>query len=138
MSITLAVNESSMHIYDFCKNAKFVDPDYPADITEDVRREMQDMHPSMIIGSGVLGMSMYKITYEYDTNRGNHRNGCRYLFLKDGDPINSLCEYERDIMIEGLVEKHFSNYNFKFPYRAISNVNILEIVKYANAEISIG
>ena len=133
-----AVKDNSIHIYDFCKNAKFIDPDYPADITDDVKMMLQDLHPSMIIGRGILGMTVYKVSYEYDTKRGNHKKGYKMLFLKDGDSINYLDFYERDIMIEGLMQEYFSDYNYKYPYRVISNVKILEIVQFANAELSIG
>lgn len=134
----MKIKDSSLHIYEFCKNAKFVDPDYPADITEEVKATLKDMHPSMIIGSGVLGMTVYKVSYSYHTIRGNYREGYKMLFLKEGDPINFLEGFERDIMIEGRMQIYFDNFNFKYPFRAISNVQILDVVQYANAELNIG
>lgn len=135
---TVKIKNGSMHIYDFCKNAKFIDPDYPYDITEDMKAILKDLHPSMIIGSGVLGMTVYKVSYGYITKRGNYKEAYKMLFLKEGDPINYLDSFERDIMIEGLIQRYIDNFNIMYPYRAISNVKILDIVKYANAELNIG
>lgn len=138
-STAVKIKNSSMHIYDFCKNAKFIDPDYPIyDITDQMKDMLKDLHPTMIIGSGVLGMTVYKVSYGYTTKRKNYKEAYKMLFLKEEDPVNSLDTFERDIMIEGLIQNYVIDFNHKYPYRALSNVEILDIVKYANAELSIG
>lgn len=125
-----------MVLQDFCMCAKFVDPDYPIDITSDVQEHLKDIHPSMIIGSGVLGMELFLIKYSYTTKRGNDRKAHKFMFV----PQDELPDepYEKEIMVRIKAEQFFKDYNFNNPWRAISNVEILEVVPYANAQLAIG
>lgn len=138
MRVTESVNSlgSAICLYDFVMAAKYVDIDYPADITEQMQEELKDLHPSMIIGGGVVGLNMYKIEYSYTTKRGNRKTGTKYMLANALGMLDE--EFENSIMVEGEFMNWVTNFNAKFPFRAISNVKILEITPYASANLSIG
>ena len=139
MSDKLRLRDGSVQMYDFCQAAKFRDPDYPMDITKEVRDVLKDVHPSMVIGFGALALRLYKIQYSYHTVRGNEKEGTKYLLLPPSDPTYALEEhFEREVMIEGILQESIKDYNRKFPYRAISNVEILEVSLIADANLAIG
>lgn len=124
----------SIHPFEFLQYACFSECNYPADITEVVKDELKDIHPSMFIGDNI-SFKMYKVTYLYTTMRGNEKQSYKYLFLKE---YEGLDEYEASIMVEGILENWIQDFNFKFPFRAILNVKILDIVPYAKASLMVG
>ena len=138
MRVKKSFNNRGKGIYlsDFLKHAMFVDPFIPADITEGVRKELCDLHPSMIIGGGVIGLEMYQIRYSYTTKRESNREN-KKLIIMNSDP-EPLDMFERSIMVEDAFLNWVEQFNTNYSYRAISNVKVLEIVPYANANLAIG
>lgn len=120
-------------VYDFACNAKFSDPDYPADMTAEMREKFKDMHPSMVIGGGNFNMIVYLVTYSYVTVRGNQREGHRYLFIP-AEKVDDEMDYEVTRVFDSYIDK----FNRENPHRAFSNVQILDVERYANAELAIG
>lgn len=124
----------SIHPFEFLQSAKFANCSYPADITEVVKDELKDVHPSMFIGDDIFFM-LFKIAYSYNTNRGNYRESYKVVFLND---FEGLSEYEASIMAETKFQSWLDTFNRQYPFRAISNVQILEIVPFANASLLVG
>lgn len=70
---SMKVHDGRIHFYDFWQHATFTDPDYPVVITDEVRDELKDMHPSKFVAVGTLGMMIYKVKYSYSTKSGNYK-----------------------------------------------------------------
>lgn len=138
MRVTESVNAlgRAICLYDFVMSAKYVDMVYPMDITKEMQEELKDLHPSMIIGGGVIGLNMYKITYQYSTKRDNGKTGKKYMFANATEMAAD--DFEASIMVEGEFINWVTRFNAKFPFRSISNVKILEVVPCACANLSIG
>ena len=102
-----------------------------ADGTE-VLEMLQNMHPMQIINSSV-SIPVFRVTYEYETKRRNHRTGEKYYFGNVGgaDP------FEQEIMADTFLSQWVDAFNTDHPFRAISNVKILEVVHYANAYLNL-
>ena len=113
-------------------NTTFEDPNYPADITEEVRNRLCDIHPSMIIGSG--SFELFMVSYSYTTKRGNDRTAEKFIFIPQGELPDD--DSEKSDIVRKKTERFFSNYNEKNPWRAITNLRIKEILPYANAELA--
>lgn len=126
--------KNRIHPFEFLQTARFRECFYPADITDDVREELKDIHPSLIIGDNISFM-IFKITYSYTDNRGHNKERYKYVLLKE---YADLDEYEASIMAEGLFQTWVSDFNFKYPFRAISNVKILENTPRCNAHLLVG
>lgn len=125
-----------IQLRDFAMHAQFVDPDYPADITEEVRSTLKDLHPSKVIGGGNFRCVMFRVEYSYKTKRGNDRDNYKYIFI----PENDLPEegYEREIIVQDEFNKAIEKFNFDNPYRIIQDVEITNIITYADAKLAIG
>lgn len=120
-----------MHIHKFADLAVFdevgVGGTLPA--TAEYRDFIKKLHPAQIL-TGRLPPPLLEVTYSYVTNRGNYKVAKKYLLLR------SLHE---DIDIEVDMELHdwADAQNKAYPYRRISNVQILEINLIAYATISL-
>jgi hypothetical protein len=77
--------------------------------------EVIQCHPRQIISSE-LEIPVWKIEYSYDTQRGNHREAVKYLFLED-------FSWDR---VENEFMQHINTINEKYPERKLSNVKILD------------
>lgn len=60
---------------------------------------------------------VYRINFSYKTKRSNRKQSCRHVVLKDLDKDEAKVNF-----IE-----YINNFNKKFPYRELSNVEILDI-----------
>lgn len=79
---------------------------------------LNTVHPKQIINKvDNLKITLFKIKYEYNTNRGNKKQGEKYLLLPCLNPQVNLRE-ELDDYIE--------NYNESNKHRQISNVKFLD------------
>ena len=102
------------------------------DDTYQKKEELLKIHPKQFI-SGSVNLPLYKIRYSYNTARGNHREGDKYLCMND-----CQTDYESAIMVEsGPFQNWLSNHNRKNPRKAISNVKILEVTKEAEIIIDV-
>lgn len=124
-----------MHIGKLLKECIFRMPDAAGGFMADgqeVLEQLKDMHPLQVINNSVT-IPLYCVTYEYDTVRRNRRIGKKYFFGNVGgsDP------YEQEVMAETYLSRWVDNFNSGHPYRAISNVEILEVVHLANAHLKL-
>lgn len=96
-----------MKIQDLLKELRFADSE---------TSQIKDSNPKQII-STELRVPVWRIKYSYLTARNNERESTKYIFEPEEN-----CD---------LVEKQFDDYikelNEKFPYKAISNVKILDM-----------
>lgn len=132
--LKVARERGLIHPSDFLANARFAATYCPADITDEVKEELEDFHPSMFIGDK-LTMNLFKVQFQYDTVRGNHKKTTKILLMNDTE---GLTEYEASIMVESTFQTWVSNFNSLNPYKALSNVEILDIQPYARAMIALG
>ena len=120
-----------MHIGKILRECIFRMPDASGGFRADGREAvelLQNMHPMQVINSSI-SIPLFRVTYEYNTARRNHRTGEKYYFGNVGgtDP------FEQEIMADTYLSSWVDNFNRDHPFRAISNVKILEVVHYANA-----
>ena len=134
MALAIARERGLIHPSDFLANARFAAVNYPADITDDVKEELKDCHPSMFIGDS-LTMNLFKVTFRYTTMRGNEKEGMKYLLMNDTE---GLSEYEASIMVETTFERWVSLFNLENPYKALLNVEILNIEPFCRAMVALG
>ena len=133
MALAVARERGLIHPSDFLANARFADPDYPADITDEIKNELKDCHPSMFIGDK-LTMDMYKVKFRYDTQRGNSKETMKYFLMNDTD---GLSEYEASVMVEGRFQRWLDSFNLSNPCRALLNVEILSIQPFCKAMVAL-
>lgn len=106
-----------MKIQEFLKELKFADSE---------TSQIKGSNPKQIISAEVR-VPVWRIKYSYLTARNNEKESTKYIFQPE--------EYY------DLVEKEFDDYikelNDKFPYKAISNVKILDMsyIGYALLEL---
>lgn len=124
----------SIHPYEFLHVARFSEVGIPADITDEIRGELKDTHPSMFIGDNISFM-IFKVTYSYTTCRGNYKEGYKFVFLKDYEEID---QFEASIMVETMFTNWVDDFNHKYPFRAISNVRILDNAPFTIASLLVG
>lgn len=134
MALAIARERGLIHPTDFLANARFAASDYPADITDEIREELKDCHPSMFIGDK-LSMNMFKVKFRYDTMRGNAKEGMKYLLMNDTE---GLSEYEATIMVESTFERWVSSFNVAYPYKSLLNAEILNVEPFCRAMIALG
>lgn len=132
--LTIARERGLIHPTDFLANARFADCDYPGDITDQVRDELKDCHPSMFIGDKLL-MNMFKVKFSYETTRGNYKEALRYLLMNDTEGLDS---YEASVMVESTFDSWICSYNSANPYRALLNAKILSIEPFCRACVALG
>ncbi len=122
-----------MHIGKILKECIFRLPDaaggFMAEGSE-VLQQLRDMHPMQILNSSIA-IPLFCITYRYDTIRGNRRTGKKFFF---GD-VGGSGSYEQEIMADTYLSRWVDDFNRVHPYRTISNVEILEVVHFANAHL---
>ncbi|MDY3232646.1 MAG: hypothetical protein SOX46_13900 [Clostridiaceae bacterium] len=120
-----------MHIHKFADLAVFdevgVGGTLPA--TAEYRDFIKKLHPAQIL-TGRLTTPLLEVTYSYVTNRGNYKVAKKYLLLRS---LHEDIDIEVDMELHDWVDAQ----NKAYPYRRISNVQILEINLIAYATISL-
>jgi hypothetical protein len=107
-----------------------------------LKEELKNIHPKQLICNEDIAFDIYKINYEYDTLRGNHRDDATKIMLKQ-KPINknkkqitdnSMKLYQENIVKQEFIDtiKKFNNDN---PKRALLNVKILGVVHLGDSLI---
>ena len=134
MALAIARERGLIHPSDFLANARFAASNYPADITDEVKEELKDCHPSMFIGDK-LTMNLFKVTFRYVTKRGNEKESTKYLLMNDTEGLD---EYEASIMVEGTFQRWVSSFNIENPYKALLNAEILNIEPFCRAMVALG
>lgn len=117
-----------MHIHEFADCCTFsevaIGGTLPA--TDEYRSFIRKLHPRQILNMR-LTIPMYRVRYSYITARGNVRSGEKYFFGNSGE--------HDDIELEVEIALHdwFDEENRQHPYRAVSNVTILDVSRVAYA-----
>lgn len=83
---------------------------------ESLNVSFKDIHPKQIVSSISLKVTVYKVDYEYTTNRGNRKDGCKYFILQTLNP-------EVDMKYE--LSKWVKRYNIENKNRQLLNVKFL-------------
>lgn len=119
-----------MHIHKFADCCSFSEVAVGGTLpeTEKYRRLLKNLHPKQILNS-MLSIPLYQIRYSYRTIRGNTREGKKYYFSLNGEHE----EFEFEVSMK--LEDWINDENYRRPYRAISNVEILEITRVAYANL---
>lgn len=124
---------SNVHTSKFFEQVKFVDKDYPAMITDNVKDYMKDVHPTQFLNAS-FSFPMFEITYDYCTSRNGKTSRTKiakkYIFVQE---LHDDVEFEINMKFEDWVSK----FNQSNKHRAISNVSILEIRQMANARLEL-
>lgn len=120
----------NMHIHKFADECNFsevgIGGTLPA--TEEYRNLLKKLHPKQILNNR-LSIPLYRVKYSYLTVRKNVRSGEKYFFSLAGDHEDVMFEVEMKL------EDWIQDENRRRPYRAISNVTILDIERVAYAEL---
>lgn len=121
-----------MHIHEFADHCTFdetaIGGTLPA--TMEYRNLLKKLHPKQFLNAWIT-IPLYKVQYSYVTKRGNHRKGEKYYFSLAGE------HDELDFEIEMRLMDCISDENREKPYRAISNVQILDVKRVAYATLSL-
>lgn len=121
-----------MHIHKFADCCHFsevaIGGTLPA--TEEYREFIKKLHPKQILNMQIT-IPFYEVRFQYETIRGNVRAGKKYFFANSGE--HEEIEMEIAMELEDWVEEE----NRKKPYRAWSNVTILDIRRVAYAQLRV-
>lgn len=91
--------------------------------TDEYRAFLKKLHPKQILNMRVT-IPMYRVRYQYQTSRGNIRQGEKFFFALAGEYDDLVFEVEMKL------KDWFENENRERPYRAVSNVEILDIDRW--------
>lgn len=108
------------------EKARFTDPDYGTDVTDGVRAVLRKQRSENVLGMSGDG-ELVKVSVSYITRRGNVRRPERFIMLPD-------CPQEDDKLrdrVERVIKAEFDLRNAHNPYRAVRNVEISAIERYA-------
>lgn len=83
-----------------------------------IQDTLNKIHRKQIVNKvGNLKITMYKVAYEYTTNRGNKKTGDKYFLLNTLNPSANM---------ENELNDWVNDYNQQNEHRQISNVKFLE------------
>ena len=117
-----------MHIHKFADLCEFseIGVNGTFEETQKYRQFLKNLHPRQILNMQI-SLALYQVVYSYTTIRGNYREGKKYFFANLGE------HEELDIEIYIKVSDWIDEENRLRPYRAVSNVEILDISRVAYA-----
>lgn len=119
-----------MHIHEYADLARFDERAIGGTLekTKKYREFIKKLHPTQML-TRRLTAPFYEVEYSYMTVRDNIKKKKKYVLLRmEHDDL----DLEIEMMLKDWVEEH----NCKYPYRKISNVDILEIRLIAYASIT--
>ena len=121
-----------MHIHEFADHCTFSEIGIGGTLaaTEEYRALLKKLHPKQLLNAR-LSIRLYRVSYGYETRRGNFRQGEKFYFSLNGEHEDLWMEIE--MKLEDWVREE----NERRPYRAISNVNILDITRIAYATLAL-
>ena len=96
--------------------------------TEEYRAFLKKLHPKQILNMRIT-IPLYRVRYSYMTQRGHTRQSEKYFFATDGE------HDELYLDVEIKLKDWFEEENRERPYRAVSNVEILDIDRVAYATL---
>lgn len=119
-----------MHIHELADHCTFseaaIGGTLPA--TDEYRAFLKKLHPKQILNMRVT-IPMYRVRYQYQTSRGNIRQSEKFFFALAGEHEDLVFE------VEIKLKDWFERENRERPYRAVSNVEILDIDRVAYATL---
>lgn len=121
-----------MHIHKFADLCEFSEIGVKGTFeeTQKYRQFLKNVHPRQILNVQI-SLALYQVVYSYTTIRGNYREGKKYFFANLGE------HEELDIEIYIKVSDWIDEENRLRPYRAVSNVEILDISRVAYAILTL-
>lgn len=121
-----------MHIHKFADLCKFneIGVNGTFEETSYYRKFLKNLHPKQILNMQI-SIALYQVTYSYITLRGNYREGKKYFFTNFGEHDELYME------IEMKLNDWYEEENRLRPYRAVSNVTILDITRVAYAILAL-
>ncbi len=121
-----------MHIHelaDYCTFSEVaIGGTLPA--TEEYRTFLKKLHPKQILNMQIT-LPLYRVRYQYQTQRRNIRQGEKFFFATAGEHDDLALEVELKL------KDWFEDENRERPYRAVSNVEILDVDRVAYATLSL-
>lgn len=119
-----------MHIHEYADLARFDEIAIGGTLeeTEKYRGMIKKLHPTQML-TGRLTAPFYEVEYSYLTARKNYRKRKKYVLLR-------IEHDDLDLEIRMMLEDWVAEHNRKYPYRKISNVDILDIRPVAYATIT--
>lgn len=93
---------------------------------KEMENTLNKIHPKQIVNNANnTVISMFKVNYEYKTNRNNKRNGEKVFILNTYNPQTDLTEH---------LNKWVEDFNNENSHRQISNVKLLgsQCIGYIN------
>ncbi len=121
-----------MHIHELADHCTFSDVAIGGTLpaTEEYRAFLKRLHPKQILNMRIT-IPLYRVHYSYTTQRGNIRQGEKFFFATAGEHEDIHFEVEMQL------KDWFEDENRERPYRAVSNVEILDIDRVAYATLSL-
>ena len=111
-----------MHIHELADYCTFdevaIGGTLPA--TEEYRAFLKRLHPKQMLNMRIT-IPLYRVRYSYTTRRGNTRQSEKFFFAT--------------LEVEMKLKDWFEDENRERPYRAVSNVEILDIDRVAYATL---
>ena len=95
---------------------------------EEYRAFLKRLHPKQMLNMRIT-IPLYRVRYSYTTRRGNTRQSEKFFFATAGE------HEELSLEVEMKLKDWFEDENRERPYRAVSNVEILDIDRVAYAVI---
>lgn len=101
---------------------------------EDLKDQLKTIHPRQLTCNDEISFEFYKVSYQYDTIRGNHRDNAEKIMIKQM-PINHNPRQTSDSSMKLYKESNVKNEFMKFikkfnkenPIRPLLNVEILSV-----------
>ena len=119
-----------MHIHELADYCTFdevaIGGTLPA--TEEYRSFLKRLHPKQMLNMRIT-IPLYRVRYSYTTRRGNTRQSEKFFFATAGE------HEELSLEVEMKLKDWFEDENRERPYRAVSNVEILDIDRVAYATL---
>lgn len=121
-----------MHIHELADHCTFAEAAIGGTLpaTEEYRAFLKRLHPKQILNMRIT-IPLYRVRYSYMTRRGNIRQGEKFFFATAGEHEDIHFEVEMQL------KDWFEDENRERPYRAVSNVEILDIDRVAYATLSL-
>ena len=121
-----------MHIHELADHCTFAEVAIGGTLpaTEEYRAFLKRLHPKQILNMRIT-IPLYRVRYSYITRRRNHRQVEKYFFATSGEHEDIHFEVEMQL------KDWFEDENRERPYRAVSNVEILDIDRVAYATLSL-
>lgn len=101
---------------------------------EELKDQLKNIHPKQLIFNEEISFEIYKVNYQYDTVRGNHKDNAEKIVIKQkaiNKNTKEITDYSMKLYKESNIKIEFINcikkFNKENPVRALLNVEILSV-----------